>query len=253
MSLLKWLSNISPFRGMPTDNKKTSASPYSVSGKTVQIKYNNSGSLADDAGQAAGVVVMMKLPHDNICNLLGDSLGKYGDSSLTFTSTALTTEVGPSVINHSFIENLDEATWSARMTAIGAKLANGEYFVDYAKGVIYAKKASTQTTLTAVAYKVPSTDTFSVPATGELAGATSATQMPNIVCKMVKFKAHADNAGKVYIGGSGVTKVDGTTDTTSGFQLSAGEETGWLLVENLNIFYRICDNTGDDLTYLSLS
>lgn len=93
---------------------------------------------------------------------------------------------------------------------------------------------------------------FSNVKNGELQGATSATQMPDVSCAMVKFKALNDNAGNVYIGGSGVTKADGTTDTTSGFQLDAGEETGWLLVSNLNLLYRICDNAGDDLTYIAL-
>ena len=67
-----------------------------------------------------------------------------------------------------------------------------------------------------------------------------------------KFKAVNSNAGDVYIGASTVTVVDGTTDTTSGYELAAGEETGWLPVNNLNLFYRICDNAGDDLTYLVL-
>jgi hypothetical protein len=87
---------------------------------------------------------------------------------------------------------------------------------------------------------------------GELAGATSATQMPAIPAQWVKFKAAYDNAGRVYIGASGVTVKDGTTDTTTGLELSAGEETGWLPADgNLNTYYRICDNTGDDLTYLA--
>ena len=89
-------------------------------------------------------------------------------------------------------------------------------------------------------------------ASGELAGATSATQMPDVPCNMVRFKAVADNAGNVHIGGSGVTKVDGSTDTTSGIQLAASEDTGWIPVDNVNRFFRICDNTGDDLTYLAL-
>ena len=95
--------------------------------------------------------------------------------------------------------------------------------------------------------------TFDAVKCGEVAGSTSASQFPNITCRMVRFKAHADNAGKVYIGGSGVTKVDGTTDTTTGYQLSAGEETPWFPVDNLNRFYRITDNAGDDVTYLALA
>jgi len=88
---------------------------------------------------------------------------------------------------------------------------------------------------------------------GELAGSITALQMPSVACAAVRFKAVIGNGGNVYIGGAGVTVVDGTTDTTSGFELDAGEETGWLAVNNLNIFYRICNNAGDDLTYIALS
>ena len=95
--------------------------------------------------------------------------------------------------------------------------------------------------------------TFSSGANGELAGNTAATQMPTVACQLAKIKAHYDNAGRVYFGwSSAVTIVDGTTDTTSGLQLSAGEETGWIPVDNLNRFWRISDNAGDDLTYLCL-
>ncbi len=85
---------------------------------------------------------------------------------------------------------------------------------------------------------------------GELQGSAVAAQMPAKVCSMAKFKAVASNAGNVYIGLSGVTKVDGTTDTTTGLELGPGEETGWLPCQDLSDFYRICDNAGDDLTYL---
>ena len=88
--------------------------------------------------------------------------------------------------------------------------------------------------------------------TGELAGSATAAQMPDVPCRMVRFKAHADNVGNVYIGGVDVTKADGTTDTTTGLQLAAGEETGFIPVSNLNLFYRICDNAGDDLTYMAV-
>ncbi len=88
---------------------------------------------------------------------------------------------------------------------------------------------------------------------GELAGSATALQMPDIPCRMVMFQALNTNAGDVYIGGSGVTVADGTTDTTTGYELKASAQTPWLPVLNLNVFYRICDNSGDDLTYLALS
>lgn len=87
---------------------------------------------------------------------------------------------------------------------------------------------------------------------GELQGSASALQLPSIICFLVRFKASSSNAGNVYLGGSGVTKVDGTTDTTTGLRLEPGDDTGWIQVpgRNLNAFYRICDNAGDALTYM---
>jgi hypothetical protein len=94
--------------------------------------------------------------------------------------------------------------------------------------------------------------TYDAVVCGELAGSTSALQLPNIACSRVRFKANAGNAGKVYLGGAGVTKVDGTTDVTTGLQLNAGDDTDWLPISNLNLLFRICDNAGDGLTYLAL-
>lgn len=90
------------------------------------------------------------------------------------------------------------------------------------------------------------------PQSGELAGSVAAVQMPDVPCRMVRFKAHSDNAGNVYIGGAGVTVANGATDTTTGLQLDAGDDTGWIATDNLNRFYRISDNAGDDLTYLAM-
>jgi hypothetical protein len=88
---------------------------------------------------------------------------------------------------------------------------------------------------------------------GEIAGSATAAVLPTIACKLVRLRAHTTNAGNVYLGGTGVTKPDGTTDTTTGWQLGPGDDTGWMPIDNLNRLYRICDNAGDDLTYLALS
>lgn len=87
---------------------------------------------------------------------------------------------------------------------------------------------------------------------GEVAGNAAATVFPTITAKWVRFKALYNNAGRAYIGKSGVTKQDGSTDTTTGWELSAGDETPWLPCLNLNEFYRICDNAGDDVVYIVL-
>ena len=84
---------------------------------------------------------------------------------------------------------------------------------------------------------------------GALAGSITAVQLPNIPCEAVFFTALAGNAGKVYLGGPGVTAPDGTTDTTSGIELQAGDMTPFIPISNLNKLYRICENAGDDLCY----
>src|SRR3990167_3376225 len=72
---------------------------------------------------------------------------------------------------------------------------------------------------------------FATVATGEVAGSansTTPTVCPTVAGPLiVKLKASYDNAGRVYIGGSAVTIANGATDTTTGLQLSAGEETPW--------------------------
>ena len=86
---------------------------------------------------------------------------------------------------------------------------------------------------------------------GEIGGATGATQMPDIPCSLVWFKAKHGNSTFAYIGGPGVTVPDATTDATTGIELDAAEIIGPLPCANLNVFYYICDATGDEILYLA--
>jgi hypothetical protein len=95
--------------------------------------------------------------------------------------------------------------------------------------------------------------TYGKVQSGEKSGSATAVQLPDIPCRAVAIGALSDNAGSVWIGGAGVTVADGTTDTTSGLQLQPGEVMQFVPVANLNVFYIICDNAGDDITYLALS
>ena len=95
--------------------------------------------------------------------------------------------------------------------------------------------------------------TYGTVDSGEFAPGTTAAVFPTVTCKLVRFKARAANAGKVYVGPTGVTKADGTTDTTTGFELQPGDDTGWLPVANVNVFYGIGDNATDSVTYLTLA
>ena len=87
---------------------------------------------------------------------------------------------------------------------------------------------------------------------GEISGSATAKQLPDVSCQTVMFVAANSNVGDVYIGGSGVTAPNGTQDATTGFELKPSAQTPWLTVRNLDRFYIICDNAGDDLLYLAL-
>lgn len=90
--------------------------------------------------------------------------------------------------------------------------------------------------------------------TGEVTGSTSAAQLPNVAGKYINLKARAANAGKVYVGHSNVvTKAAGTTTVTAGWELAAGQETGWLNISNLNTLYYITDGASDSLMYMVVS
>lgn len=87
---------------------------------------------------------------------------------------------------------------------------------------------------------------------GEIVGTTAATQLATVDCELVNIKAQNENLGNVYIGGSTVTAHLGTTNTTCGFQLNAGEETGWIPITNLNLLYNICDGLTDHSSYIAV-
>lgn len=86
-------------------------------------------------------------------------------------------------------------------------------------------------------------------ATGEVGGATSATQMPDVGCIYAVLKAGSTNTGTVWVGVSTVTAGDGTTDLTSGFPLTSGQSEPFY-VNNLNLLYFICSGTGDEISYI---
>ena len=95
--------------------------------------------------------------------------------------------------------------------------------------------------------------TYTTVATGELVGVTSATQLPTVAAKYVRFKARAANTGTAALGITGVTMPAGTTSITAGYELSAGDDTGWIPVDNLNRFFRICSSTAQHLSYMVLA
>lgn len=89
---------------------------------------------------------------------------------------------------------------------------------------------------------------------GERAGSVTAVQLATVAARYVRIKAQVANTGNVYLGSSNaVTKAAGTTTTTCGFQLAPGDDTGWLPASNLNLFWMICDNATDHVTYMVIA
>ena len=153
MTLLKEQTEVSNQRGIPANEKNSSSTITTITGETVQLFYwNSSGVRTQDAGQVAGTVVEGVLAKNNLLNKAGTMEATSKDTSLSFTAGALTTEK-PLLITD--IEYLDSLSGKDRANAITANLANGEYVVDYAKGIIYGKKTTTATTLTSATYKYP--------------------------------------------------------------------------------------------------
>lgn len=140
----------------------------------------------------------------------------------------------------------DGAAWqfSAPIGGSGGTLAAGS--------AIIGKVGIDQTTPgTTNAVSVTQQPVYLAPVSGELIGVTAATQLPNVPCRMVRFKASYNNTARVYLGIAGVTKAAGSTSTTAGLQLNAGDDTGWIPVDNLSRFYRIADDVNSHLTYLA--
>lgn len=149
--LMSHQGDATPKRGLPVDVKNSSPVIVSVTGETVQLKYFNGSVLTNDAGQAAGVAVVAQLANGGVKNILGSTQASEKDTSLAFTSTALTAEVD---FDWRKLEQVDYTTLKERLEFITKDFTNGQYCVDYTNGVIYAKKASTGATLTACSYKV---------------------------------------------------------------------------------------------------
>lgn len=94
-------------------------------------------------------------------------------------------------------------------------------------------------------------EVYSKIQSGEIAGSATAKQLPDIPCRAVAFVAATSNSGNVYLGAAGVTLPNGTQDATSGYELIPKAQSPWFQVNNLNLFYIICDNAGDDLLYIA--
>ncbi len=94
---------------------------------------------------------------------------------------------------------------------------------------------------------------YAVVASGERAGSATAVQLADVDGQFFFIGALPSNSGNVYLGrASTVTIPAGSTDLTSGLALEPGE-TILLPIHNLSQIWIICDNAGDDLSYLVLA
>jgi hypothetical protein len=141
-------------KGLPVEIVADSQFLRSITGETVQLYYYTAGGvLTSDAGQAAGTVVVGKLAYAGVLTAIGDVIGTFKDTSLSFTSTALTREVEfPQLVAEAYLQSHGHT----KANAITQNFSNGDYCVDCRTGLIYGKKASATTSLAATAYKISS-------------------------------------------------------------------------------------------------
>jgi hypothetical protein len=76
---------------------------------------------------------------------------------------------------------------------------------------------------------------------GLVSGSFAGLQFPNLPCKLVRFKALSYNTGSIFIG---------ETANDLFYELDAGDDTGWVVLGNLNeLWYGKSSGTADHLTY----
>ena len=234
-NLLRGQEQISAKRPMPVNETNVSPQVATSSSATVQLYYYNAGVRTSDAGQAAGTVVDATFVHKNILNTLGTTIASKNDTSLSYTCLALTTEIEVSSKPGlwELIEALDDISLSTRVAQIGALLSNGEFIIDYRRGYLIGKKATTASTMTSVTYNY----TLSTGGTG-----TSATQIQGNAASGATDVGNPVKTGGVYNtsaptltnGQRGDTQMDVNANTKTREGFAPGYEnntTGKAIVE----------------------
>jgi hypothetical protein len=93
---------------------------------------------------------------------------------------------------------------------------------------------------------------FGPQETGEIAVGTSIVAGSDVACRFIRFIARATNTGYIYVGGATVTAPDGATDVTTGLELGASGDTGWIPTDNLSRFGFIASAASQALTYMAI-
>lgn len=213
---------------------------YSVSGETITLNTGGAGTTGKFSAHMLAPIV----------NSTETGVGSFGDSSFSVSGTALTTEVA-----HNYKTD-DETIFNS--------LNNGEYSIDYSKGVVYYKKADSTTSVTvSFKYFVPKRDTelddtnitidnitveTETPEdidNGTQTVTTAGTRVPltatSTIVKSVIITAQPTNTGNIYVGGSNV-------DSNNGNILAAGRSITFEL-KDLNKIYIDADVSGEGVRY----
>jgi len=194
MTDLKKIRNISPQRGMPVDDKNTSSTIKQVTGESLQLYYWTEGARTIDIGETSGTLVEAQLSQNNIKNASGAMEATDLDTSLGFSSTALTTEVEFKEID---AENADLATGTGRLEKIAGSFASGQYCVDYTNGTIYGKKADNSISLQSVTYNIQKIDvaaTEPIEISADDGEASTAINQERIICLLEQILTRLDIA-----------------------------------------------------------
>lgn len=67
-----------------------------------------------------------------------------------------------------------------------------------------------------------------------ITGTYALSRFPNVPCQMARLKAYSGNGGSIFLG----TWMNTGTLNRLPFEMSAGDDTGWFSIDNLNNFYQ---------------
>jgi hypothetical protein len=147
MSLLERQSAISQQFPMPVDVTDESSSVVQVTAEAVSFVVASTN--ATDAGSAAGTTVYARLNFGGILDSMGNRIGSVNDSSFSWgTGTVFTTQRDLDWPKYEVSFNQGD-TRANKLSKLTETWSNGEYAIDYARGIIIGKKATAGTSDTA--------------------------------------------------------------------------------------------------------
>jgi hypothetical protein len=86
---------------------------------------------------------------------------------------------------------------------------------------------------------------------GEVSVTTSNQRLPGKRINRVWFQAPKTNGGNLYVGWASATVMDGTTNTTTGWELDKTDTIGPISASNLDEFTVIGTDASDSLIYIT--